>query len=129
VTLAVTCGSGTYIRSLARDIGAALGVGGHLTGLRRTRSGGFDVSHAVQLEQLRTADNPHSYLIAPQAALSDYPTVVLDTEAVTALRHGQVIPAENAPEDDTITMGYDAHSEFVAVLRAARGVWKPHKVF
>lgn len=50
--LRVDCGRGTYIRSLARDIGEALRVGGYLTQLRRTRIGDFDIQHAVQLEQL-----------------------------------------------------------------------------
>ncbi len=63
----IDCGRGTYIRAIARDLGQMLGVGGYLTALRRTRSGSFDVEHAVTLERLReagveryliTSDNP-----------------------------------------------------------------------
>ena len=50
--VSVVCGKGTYIRSLARDLGAALGVGGMLTGLRRTRVGDFRIEDAVRLDQL-----------------------------------------------------------------------------
>jgi tRNA pseudouridine55 synthase len=81
----VDCSSGTYIRSLARDLGAALGVGGHLTALRRTRIGPFDVAQATDTGAL--ADTP---LIAPAAAAA----AVLGRFDVTAeqardLRHGK----------------------------------------
>ena len=51
--LRIDCGRGTYIRSIARDLGEALGVGGYLTELRRTRIGGYSVEHAVTIEMLR----------------------------------------------------------------------------
>ena len=54
----ITCGGGTYIRALARDLGRAAGSAAHLTALRRTRSGPFDVAEAVTLEQLRSAPPP-----------------------------------------------------------------------
>jgi tRNA pseudouridine55 synthase len=64
--LRIDCGRGTYIRSLARDLGAALGVGAYLTALRRTAIGPFDVSNAVTLEQLRTDGVlPHLLPIPP----------------------------------------------------------------
>lgn len=61
--LKIDCGRGTYIRAIARDIGAALGVGGYLTELRRTRVGQFDVGHAVRVEDL-SAETLPGYLIA-----------------------------------------------------------------
>ncbi|GAA5203864.1 tRNA pseudouridine(55) synthase TruB [Microbacterium jejuense] len=81
----VDCSSGTYIRSLARDLGAALGVGGHLTALRRTRIGPFDVTQAVDVDAI--ADAP---LLAP----ADAAAAVLGRFDVTAgeardLRHGK----------------------------------------
>ncbi|MGC3971852.1 MAG: tRNA pseudouridine(55) synthase TruB [Pirellulales bacterium] len=57
VDVAVECSSGTYVRALARDLGAGLGVGGHLTALRRTRVGPYDLTHAVTLDDL--AEDPH----------------------------------------------------------------------
>ncbi len=81
----VDCSSGTYIRALARDLGAALGVGGHLTALRRTRIGPFQVTDAAHLDNL--ADAP---LLTPAEAA----TAVLGAISVTAdeardLRHGK----------------------------------------
>ena len=93
VDVVVDCTSGTYIRALARDLGAALGVGGHLTALRRTRVGPFDVADARPLEEplpLRT----------PAAVASTlFPQLVLDAEASTALRQGKRLPtpAPDAP--------------------------------
>lgn len=81
----VDCSSGTYIRALARDLGDALGVGGHLTALRRTRVGGFDVADAVGVEELADAR-----LLSPaDAARRVMP--VLDVSAAEAvdLRHGK----------------------------------------
>jgi tRNA pseudouridine55 synthase len=85
----VDCSSGTYIRALARDLGSALGVGGHLTMLRRTRVGGFDVDRAVTVDGLEDAE-----LVAP----ADVATAVmgrLDVDAETArdLRHGKRVEA------------------------------------
>lgn len=84
----VDCSSGTYIRSLARDLGAALGVGGHLTALRRTRIGPFDVADAANIDALAEAA-----LLAPAAAA----TAVLGRFDVSAdeardLRHGKRLP-------------------------------------
>jgi tRNA pseudouridine55 synthase len=60
----IDCGRGTYIRAIARDLGQMLGVGGYLTALRRTRSGSFQIEHAVTLEQL-SADGVERHLVTP----------------------------------------------------------------
>jgi tRNA pseudouridine55 synthase len=84
----VECSSGTYIRALARDLGAALGVGGHLTRLRRTRIGPFNVSDAVTLENLDVA----ARLIAPaDAAARLFPRLDLNDEQAIDLGHGKRI--------------------------------------
>jgi tRNA pseudouridine55 synthase len=64
VDLAIDCGRGTYIRSIARDLGEVLGVGGYVTQLRRTRVGAFDLANSVTLEQLR-ADGVSRHLLHP----------------------------------------------------------------
>jgi tRNA pseudouridine55 synthase len=66
--VAVDCSSGTYVRALARDLGAALGVGGHLTALRRTRVGGFGLDEAVTLDDLATRDDPVTLPLSEAAA-------------------------------------------------------------
>jgi len=87
----VECGSGTYIRALARDLGAALGVGGHLTALRRTRIGPFRIEDAATLEQVdATAD-----LISPaDAATRLLPRLDLSAEQAIDLGHGKRITVE-----------------------------------
>ncbi|MDR6198923.1 tRNA pseudouridine55 synthase [Microbacterium sp. SORGH_AS428] len=81
----VDCSSGTYIRALARDLGTALGVGGHLTALRRTRIGSFDVSRAVDLEHI----DPDALLQPAAAAAMALPTLAVSDDEARDLRHGK----------------------------------------
>lgn len=83
----VRCSSGTYIRALARDLGAALGVGGHLTALRRTEVGPFLLSDALTLEKL--ADNPRLSLTLDEALTRCYPIVNVTAPEAEALAKGQ----------------------------------------
>ncbi|MEJ5996955.1 tRNA pseudouridine(55) synthase TruB [Corynebacterium sp. H130] len=83
----VHCSSGTYIRSLARDLGAALGVGGHLTALRRSAVGPFTLEHARTLEQLE-ADNAFSLTLDQALALS-YPVVSISEQEAADLAMGK----------------------------------------
>lgn len=86
----VACSSGTYVRALARDLGADLGVGGHLTSLRRTRIGRFDVAEAGALEGLDVAA---AGLGPAEAARRALPAVAIDGDAVRDLRHGKRVDA------------------------------------
>ncbi|MDN2500484.1 tRNA pseudouridine(55) synthase TruB [Nocardia nova] len=83
----VDCSSGTYIRALARDLGTALGVGGHLTALRRTRVGPFTLEHARTLEQL--ADDPSLNLDVDAAVRLAFPHREIDAEQAESLRDGR----------------------------------------
>jgi tRNA pseudouridine55 synthase len=96
VRLRVRCGKGTYIRSLAADLGAVLGVGAHLTALRRTRVGPFCLDRAVTLEELSAA----TPLVSPAEALADHATVPLDAAQVRDVRDGKLraIAELRAPE-------------------------------
>jgi tRNA pseudouridine55 synthase len=82
----VRCGKGTYIRSLAADLGAALGVGAHLTALRRTRVGPFALGHAVAIDTL----GPETRLLGLAEALSDHATVPLDDAQMRDVRAGKL---------------------------------------
>jgi tRNA pseudouridine55 synthase len=88
----VACSSGTYIRALARDLGSALGVGGHLTALRRTSIGAFDVQDAVGLDAIDPA------ALHPPAAIAArlFPTVTLDSAQAIDLTHGKRVPVSIA---------------------------------
>jgi len=81
----VTCSSGTYIRTLAADLGAALGGGAHLRNLRRTRAGSFDVADAVTIDQI----DPERHVLTPAEALRDLPTVVVDVPTAVDVGHGK----------------------------------------
>lgn len=126
-TLEVTCSAGTYIRSLAYDLGERLGVGAHLSGLTRTASGAFTLDQAVTLDMLLSSDIWLQYLIAPQAALADWPVVQLDAAALEHLRYGRAIPAAGAAAG--LAFAYGPDGDLLAVVEGDGGLWRPHKVF
>jgi tRNA pseudouridine55 synthase len=88
VDVAVVCSSGTYVRALARDVGSALGVGGHLTALRRTRVGPFGLDVARTLEQLAD-DTDAAVLLLDDAVAATFPTRALDADEAVALSYGK----------------------------------------
>lgn len=93
----IRCSTGTYVRALARDLGAMLGVGGHLTRLRRTRVGAWDLASAVDWADLEAADDPASLLMSPGAcAAASFPTVVVAPEEVAWIANGRP-PVEVVP--------------------------------
>ncbi|MCT1886856.1 tRNA pseudouridine(55) synthase TruB [Dietzia cinnamea] len=91
LVVVVDCSTGTYIRALARDLGAALGVGGHLTALRRTRVGPFGLDVARTLDELEAA--PTLSLDLDAAALAAFPRRDIDADAAEGLRHGRWLEA------------------------------------
>jgi tRNA pseudouridine55 synthase len=100
VDVTVTCTAGTYIRAIARDAGAALGVGGHLTALRRTASGPFAVERAAPVEEAGAAlaaGGGEGFLPLAEAAAAVFPTRGVTVEQTRALAYGQRIPATGAP--------------------------------
>src|SRR3954452_6681154 len=100
VDVTVSCTAGTYIRAIARDAGAALGVGGHLTALRRTTSGPFTVAQAAPVEEAAAAlvagGGPGALGLA-EAATAVFPARPVTAEEAQALVFGQRIPATGAP--------------------------------
>ena len=94
VDVHVVCSSGTYVRALARDLGAALGVGGHLTMLRRTRVGPYGLEVAHSLESLA-----EDFVLLPiaDAARAAFASRDLDVDAAAVISHGGPLPASGAP--------------------------------
>jgi tRNA pseudouridine55 synthase len=90
--LRIECGSGTYIRSLARDIGATLGVGGYLHALRRTRSGSFGLVDCSTLESLSRMSDLTDHLLPLDKAVLDLPAAVLTEDLVERIRTGRPVP-------------------------------------
>jgi tRNA pseudouridine55 synthase len=94
VDAVVRCTSGTYIRSLARDLGARLGTGGHLTALRRTRVGPYTEAHALTLETL--AERPVCYPL-PEVAALNFPSRYLTDAETATLSHGGKLTPDTTP--------------------------------
>ncbi|MGH3544880.1 MAG: tRNA pseudouridine(55) synthase TruB, partial [Mycobacteriales bacterium] len=91
IDIEVSCSAGTYIRALARDLGAVLGVGGHLTALRRTRVAGFPISQAHTLEELAAHDQPVTIDLS-SAVAAHFRRRDLDAAQTAKLRHGVPLP-------------------------------------
>lgn len=127
--LDVRCSAGTYIRSLAYDLGEALNVGAHLTALRRTESGDFHAEQAVPLDVLLSAGNWHDYLLPPDSVLSHLSALHLDATDADHVRHGRAIEVGRPSETDTLARAYSPDGDLLAVMKVKRGHWRPHKVF
>ena len=98
VVLRLTCSAGFYVRSLAHDLGAALGIGGHLAALRRTASGPFSIGQAVELGDLLREPAGAGRVLVPMAAvLPGLPEVTLDEAGVERVRRGQDVPGPSVP--------------------------------
>lgn len=135
VELEVHCSSGTYIRSLAHDLGRQLGCGAHLGALRRTATGIFSLEQAVTLEQLARAPDWHTLLRPVEDGLSDWPAIRLEPDEVELVRSGRALPfrdgARPAAEDPELWRAHDTDNAFLAVLAAdsERQAFRPRKVF
>jgi tRNA pseudouridine55 synthase len=116
----VTVSAGTYVRALARDLGARLGVGAHLTALRREAVGALRIEDAVPLERVDA-----SALRPPGAALGHLPTRELDEPGRLAVSHGRALPVEPGASGDVALL----HAgRLVAVARADDGWLRPSVV-
>jgi tRNA pseudouridine55 synthase len=127
-TLDIVCGSGTYIRSMAHDVGVALGVCAHLADLRRTRSGAFMVDDAVNLDDLLHADDPLQWLTPAAAAMRAFPAVRLSPADVEDIRHGRPIHSDS-PVTESVGIAIAPDGRMVAILTLEGGLARPHKVF
>jgi tRNA pseudouridine55 synthase len=122
VTLSVRCSSGTYIRAIARDLGARLGVGGHLTALRRTAVGPFDLAAARTLDQLG-----EEFAMVPiaDAARAGFVARELDEAQAADVRVGRPLPVAL----DGLTAVFAPDGEFLALYEPRDGVARPVAVF
>ena len=122
VDVSLRCSSGTYVRAIARDAGALLGVGGHLTALRRTAVGQFDLPTAATLEELSDA-----FRMVPiaQAARTSFPGVELDDVQATDVRFGRAL---DLPLDG-LTAVFAPDGEFLALYEPRDGTARAAAVF
>jgi len=132
VRFRVHCSKGTYVRSIAHDLGERLGCGAHLAALRRLRSGAFAIEQATTLERFEAAlaDGSWPARILPlDAPLLDRPAVILDRAAAARLADGVAPPEAGLVARDVPVRAYDPDGILLAVLRTAgeRG-WRAEKV-
>jgi tRNA pseudouridine55 synthase len=124
LTVAVECSSGTYVRALARDLGASLGTGGHLTELRRTRVGPFTVDQAVTLE---AATGSLPVIGLEEVARTCFVGLTLTEEQAAAVRYGRRL--EGLALSATPTAVFAPAGDFLALYRPAGGGAVPEAVF
>ncbi|CAN5717066.1 MAG: tRNA pseudouridine(55) synthase TruB [Actinomycetota bacterium] len=121
----VRCSAGTYIRTLAADVGERLGVGAHLVALRRLGSGRFSLDDAVDLDkvaELASAGRLAEALLTPAEAMADYPTVVVDESQARLISHGRPLSATGEAGPVAVL---DTQRRLIAVVRDADGVARP----
>lgn len=146
LTVDVSCSSGTYIRSLADDIGQAAGSGAHLAGLIRTANGQWTLDQAVALDILEReahADRSgwRNHLHSLDQAITHLPKLILDEVAVGHVRHGRQIQVSAGKlefsagydkSDIDLVRAYTPSGDFLAILQLAQAnesIWQPRKVF
>lgn len=131
LTLCIDCSKGTYVRSIAHDLGERAGCGAHLSNLVRLRTGPFTLADAWtidELTQLDLAEIWESVAVHPDVALHDMPGIVLDGAAATDWRYGRSVPASDLP--DAWARVYDGAGNWLGIANAdaATVTWRPHKV-
>ena len=122
----VTCGKGTYIRSLARDIGELFASAAHLHALRRTQVGTFTLANSVTLAQLQS-DGVAQHLQPTQAAVADWLQITVNDSDLARIQRGMSIAASN--DTHTRAIAHSTTGQLIAVLEYNATQWHPRKVF
>ena len=137
VTLKIECGRGTYIRSLAHDLGQLLGCGAHLKELVRLSYGPFDIKDSITPAQVEDAfrNNDWQHLVYPiDIVLNNWSAVVVGDEQERVIRNGGCVVVDNSPvgaDNERRCRAYSQNGCFLAVLyfNPESGQWQPQKVF
>jgi tRNA pseudouridine55 synthase len=128
----VACSSGTYIRSLARDIGEAVGTGAHLADLVRTANGDWRLEQAVSLDVLEAEADWRQYLYPSDQLVAHLPQVVLEETLAHAVKQGRSIKMASDQPEGELLRAYTPSNEFLAILKLVQAndhLWHPQKVF
>ena len=137
VMLEIECSRGTYIRSLAHDLGELLGCGAHLSGLIRLRYGPFNIRDAISLSQLEAAKKDNTwqkYVFPMDSVLQNWQKFTVDIEQERLIKNGSGVEiADNPVEVDSANrcLAYNSEGGLLAILfyDAEKGRWQPQKVF
>jgi tRNA pseudouridine55 synthase len=129
LALRISCSSGTYIRSIAHDLGQVLGCGGHVASLRRTAIGEISIEEATPLDQLQP-ESWRQHLRPPDSAVYHLPSLELSDDDVKKISHGQRVPMEEAsqPTGKSPVRAYDRQGHFIGILIPVEGQWQPRKI-
>ena len=130
-TMRVRCGGGTYVRTLAADVGEALGCGAAIARLTRTRVGPYDLASAVpwdELQALRDAGPVWGRLQGPDSALAGRPAVRLDAGQHRVFTHGQPVTVPAAPDGDGVVRVYGGDGRFVGVGLRCGATVRPERL-
>ena len=126
VKLRVRCSKGTYVRTLCKDIGEALGCGGCMAALRRTAAGSYDISQAVPLQTLLDTQEPEQYLRSVDTMFSRYEAVTLTPNQETRCRNGNSFSLK---KPDGTYRAYSAAGEFLMLAKVENGIMSTIKSF
>ncbi|MGZ3610723.1 MAG: tRNA pseudouridine(55) synthase TruB [Ktedonobacteraceae bacterium] len=133
LTLAVECSKGTYIRSLAHDLGTQIGCYAYLEALTRTRSGPFTLEDSITLDRFVDAVETNTiqdYAFPSDKAIEQYPAIMLDADATERVKHGNAFSHALA-NTSRLARVYDINGVFIAIAEWNEGqlAWYPRKVF
>ncbi len=126
IRLRVRCSKGTYIRTLCKDIGAALGCGGCMAELRRVSAGEYTIDQAIGLAELIAAEDPGSYLRGVDTMFAQYPAVTLTAKQETRCRNGNSFSLSLA---DGTYRAYSEGGEFLMLAKVESGIMSTIKSF
>jgi len=124
--LRVRCSKGTYIRTLCKDMGEALGCGGCMAALRRVQAGEYTIEESVPLQVLLDAQNPEQYLRSVDSMFSNHPSLILSPKQEKCCRNGAAF--STALEDGTYRC-YSKGGEFLSLSKVESGVMSTIKSF
>ena len=125
--LSIDCSSGTFIRSLAHDLGNALQCGGHVASLRRMAIGAHTIDQAVSPDEL-TNENWTSFLKPAETSVSHLPKVHLSTQDAANIMHGLQVPIHDDHLQGSLVQAYDSDGQFIGVLESEDSNWHGKKV-
>ena len=126
--VSIVCSSGTYVRSLAHDIGRLLDCGGHVRTLRRTAIGSFHVEEAVSLDML-DEERLRKRLLPAETAVRHLPRLTLTREDAIDLYYGRAIARRAHQPEALLASAYDDQGQFVGLVKPADALWRGHKIF
>jgi tRNA pseudouridine55 synthase len=132
IALKVICSAGTYIRTLAEDIGRKVGIGAHLAELRRTRAGKFTIEQGMTLERLEQLDDPSNSLIRMKDAVSHLPTMILPDDRIDKTKNGLATRLEGVQFRDCqpVQMQDDAENLIaIGLYNESENIVQPKVVF